>query len=209
MTFLRKMFTFFLKIAAAIGGLYLLMLLVAHGWQHWENFLQQEGRTAILEAAEAVIKEDHRLQMETTARYSSIPPCEEDKDCNDDDPCTTNRCRGGHWGKEAHCAFPFKWVSEEDQLCQIVTCDRSNGTQQGFRVADGTPCKKRRWDHLDSRCERGQCYPSSLFVCNDENPCTRDIQNKYGCTTKPLRDGVDCGQGGKCYHEVCHPPNFP
>lgn len=134
----------------------------------------------------------------------SIPPCEFSSDCDDNNPCTTNHCMHD-WGDGRSCAFSFRWVHNESD-CQIVTCDRETGEETTFTVLDGAPCVSDEWDHLDSRCKRGRCVPSSIVVCNDKNPCTVDFYGDYGCATEDAFEGTPCGQDGLCYHGLCHAP---
>ena len=163
-------------------------------------------------AEEAAIEEDWRLQEETSARYSSIPPCGIDSDsaCDDGDPCTIDYChKNWYEGGIYSCENRFRRETTlfgNPNPCAITLCDRATGKNIIIPRLNDSFCINEEQGFVPGRCQGEKCVADSIEVCNDENPCTSDFQSEYGCETDELLDGTLCGKNGRCYHGVCHPP---
>ncbi|TNF27644.1 MAG: HYR domain-containing protein, partial [Deltaproteobacteria bacterium] len=60
-------------------------------------------------------------------------------------------------------------------------------------VCDGGPCA------LAAACDVGQCKPTLVRSCNDDNPCTADRCDALeGCMNTAVEDGTACEDGNLC-----------
>lgn len=173
----------------------------------WNALASQQQESAKL----AAFEEDRRLQEEAILRYSSIPPCGYNSDhiCDDGDPCTNDFCHRDRYA-DATYSCQSRFLSETPDFrpastCVINLCDRKTGRNISMPLYDGVKCSLRNSKHLGGQCKDGVCIPDTVLVCNDSNPCTHDIEGRYGgCRTQDVLDGSNCGRNGACYHGVCH-----
>jgi len=115
-------------------------------------------------------------------------PCARDGDCEDLDPCTTERCDGG-----ATCAYePF--VCDDGDPCTADLCEayvgcKSEPGEDDVPCEDGDPCT------VDDRCEAGLCAAGAPNPCEDDNPCTDGSCGPEGCAYAPVEHSQACYEG--------------
>ena len=107
----------------------------------------------------------------------------EDKDCDDDNPCTDDVC-----------------VTAEDGACS----NKAKG--DGDACDDGDPCS------ASGTCKGGKCGAAQAKDCDDGNTCTADSCDgaKGGCAhvaddQAPCDDGNQCTGGDACSGGLCKP----
>ena len=193
------------KPAGFLIRLIAMILLVPLAVASWQSFTRKSDA----EAMAASIAEDQRLQEETTARHSSIPPCKWNSDCDDGNPCSYDHCKWNSDGTNS-CTHKFKGVYKGMRFttCQITLCDHETGKDLVTNMIDGTPCDPGSYI-LSGHCQEGVCVGDSIVVCNDKNSYTKDIAwtklcNFVDCTTESYRNDESCGNGGHCHHGICH-----
>eukprot|EP00808_Paulinella_micropora_P022407 g74689.t1 len=104
--------------------------------------------------------------------------CKSDKNCDDWDTCTENKCINGK------CTFP-RAPCETGDPCNPGYCDRGKCLPQPMNCGDNDPCT------VDF-CRDGVCYYVSK--CRDTSRCTLDVCDAKGeCSYIP-----HSGPGGPC-----------
>lgn len=148
------------------------------------------------------------------------------KDCNDNNPCTTDSCAkdicsysfaSGPCSDGDSCTgvdlcaggkcVPGAVVACDDgNPCTDDTCNKSTGCKSAFNAVgctDGNACT------AGDKCSNGACMPGSPVNCDDSNPCTSDNCSTTGSCTyvaiqaSPCNDGNGCTVSDKCVNGVC------
>lgn len=126
--------------------------------------------------------------------------CEQDSDCDDDNPCTIDFCTN----KECHHAsFPQDTPCSDNKPCTLGdscdgggscvgeqkdcsafegpctsgTCDPQTGECGPKPKQDGTPCDDGKWCTTEDMCTSGECGGTDRD-CGDDNTCTDDQCNE-------------------------------
>ena len=127
------------------------------------------------------------------------PPCQDDEECDDGNPCTDDKCG------PAGCLHAFNTAPCDDQN----PCTEGDRCLSGKCVGqfetvcdDGDPCT------TDS-CKPGLGCVHEPLTCDDGNPCTKDKCSKEqgGCVFEPkdgkCDDGDPCTVKDKCIGGQC------
>lgn len=112
----------------------------------------------------------------------SIHTCDRDPGfCDDDDPCTENKC-----DPTMGCSFPPIQCTAPE-VCINGTCTNT--------CTNSSACVN------NQGCRDGGCFEcQSDADCRDGDPCTADLCDPLiGCTNQP----VDCGVNEVCQRGVC------
>ena len=120
------------------------------------------------------------------------PPCVEDAECNDLDPCTIDKCEAGFG-----CLNTPKLCSDDNQ-CTIDICRPADGKceHETIECEDDNECTEEACDH-----ELGCLF--SALDCDDGLACTADGCNPVsGCSNKPRT----CDDGNPCTDDSCTEP---
>jgi len=104
--------------------------------------------------------------------------CQEDRDCDDENACTTDRCVNGR------CVLERRVCNDLDP-CTIDFCDAAKGC--GTLPVEG--------------CVTPVCETAA--DCNDSDPCSQDLCD--GTTGKCLYRAVVCDDGDPCTVDSCTP----
>ncbi|HOX43317.1 MAG TPA: hypothetical protein PK668_06955 [Myxococcota bacterium] len=156
------------------------------------------------------------------------PRCVTAADCDDQNPCTDDRC-----DPTIGCVSSANAAACEDGsactagdacaagLCQpgaAVVCDDQNPcTEDACDPAAGctaapnsAPCEDGDVCTAGDACAAGLCQPGAAVVCDDQNPCTDDTCDPAtGCEHSPgtagCEDGDACTAGDACAAGVCQP----
>lgn len=121
---------------------------------------------------------------------AAVPPvgvsdqCDADAACNDDDPCTLDRCVNGE------CVFTPIDCDDGDP-CTIDTCENGNCVHTPKVCNDNNPCT------IDT-CVNGSCVFTPMN-CSDNDPCTVDTCVNGVCTHSPR----NCDDGNPCTFDFC------
>jgi subtilisin family serine protease len=124
-------------------------------------------------------------RVDALAAVAETPlPCAADADCNDGDPCTTDRCEAGR------CAAPGS--CDDGNPCNgVETCQpEAGGCVPGVQVADGTPCPDGTLCNGDETCLGGLCTAGTPLVCADGDTCTQDVCTPEGGCQFVALEGV-------------------
>ena len=97
------------------------------------------------------------------------PVCDQDSECDDENPCTADRC-------------------------EIWWCEHNEASAEGLACDDGDECTS--GETCDSA---GACTPGDPVECDDEDPCTVDsCVAQSGCSHVDAEDGAECDDGDPC-----------
>jgi hypothetical protein len=114
-----------------------------------------------------------------------VKPCQADADCNDQNPCTDDRCAGGTCSKVPNNAVP-----DDGKPCTVDTC--VNGEAQHTPATNGTPCGP----NSPLKCDAmGNCPPCAQDTDCGTAPagsCTEFVCNAQACTTENKVKGTAC-----------------
>lgn len=116
------------------------------------------------------------------------------RDCNDNNPCTTDTCSNGvcvHTALSGACDDGD--LCTENDMCLAGIC---KGTLKV--CSDFNQCT------VDT-CENGVCksVASNSSICSDNDPCTRDVCSNGQCLSTPLQcPSGDC-YSGTCVNGLC------
>jgi len=150
------------------------------------------------------------------------PTCAADADCNDFNPCTTDKCSAGSCGYSAHslpcndgnaCTLVDKCaggactgiakVCDDGNDCTVDACALS-GDCSATAKADATQCSDGNACTAGEKCTAGACSGGSPAPdsgsCSDGNACTTGDACAGG-VCKPsgsASDGVTCSDGNPC-----------
>ena len=129
---------------------------------------------------------------------SVVGGCVSNSECNDDNPCTRDRCNA-----ERVCTNKPR---NEGQACGPTgTCVATVGTctdgvctgTEMVQCDDGDVCNGIETCDEDA----GGCVTENAPNCSDGNPCTRDqCDPETGCHNPPRSDGRNCDDGLACTH---------
>jgi hypothetical protein len=132
--------------------------------------------------------------------------CCTDAQCDDGNPCTTDRCQQGACVHEP--VTPGTLCTDDGNPCTANFCDDEGecvaGALTGRRCGEDndTPCMIHLCD------EDGECLPAFLtgVACDDgqSNECTQGICDDEGACVPFPREGVACDDGDPCTEfDVC------
>jgi len=119
--------------------------------------------------------------------------------CDDGDVCNgIERCQAG-----AVCAPgtpPVNGTSCEDaNPCNGTETCVNGACVAGTPWPDGTSCSDGDVCNGAETCQAGICKPGTAPVCDDGNPCTKDVcQALVGCQFPPEPNGTACGDDNVC-----------
>ncbi len=143
--------------------------------------------------------------------------------CSDSNPCTQDTCDP----TTGQCAFP-PVNCNDGNVCTGDSCDPATGScvrtnvpgscDDGNQCASGDFCSGGNClsggptncdDHI--ACTFDQCIPDTgcfhipqNSACNDQNPCTRDVCETFGCNYH--FSGGGCTYPNRCFVGICFPP---
>ncbi len=110
--------------------------------------------------------------------------------CADDLPCTPDHC-----DPAKGCEYWVHDCPSPDSPCLTAVCTPAGcGVLAGVdwvKCDAGNPCYK------EGVCQGGKCAPTE-WLCDDDNPCTKDVCEAEGCVHKKLPNGTPCGDGADC-----------
>ena len=121
------------------------------------------------------------------------PPCVEDAECNDLDPCTVDKCEEGFG-----CVNTPKLCSDENE-CTVDLCRPSDGKceHETIECADDNAC-------TEESCDPAVGCVFSALDCDDGMACTSDGCNPVtGCANKEKT----CDDGNPCTDDTCSEPD--
>jgi len=151
----------------------------------------------------------------------------EGKICEDNNPCTNNKCDEAHGGcwyeyntnpcddetvctsgdtcKNGTCVGTVKLDCGDGDVCTDDLCDKDKGCFHQFNKApceDGSKCTEK------DTCSAGACVPGTAPDCDDKNICTADsCDPTAGCqhvaNALPCDDGDACTTGDACADAAC------
>ncbi|MBN1774676.1 MAG: hypothetical protein JXB32_25670 [Deltaproteobacteria bacterium] len=135
--------------------------------------------------------------------------CTTAADCNDDNPCTIDSCRGGYC---SNVAAPDGTACDDGWFCTLPgTCEAGECTGQVDNDCDdGDPCTADSCDELMAECRHvlvpvpGAEGPVGDETCSDgiDNDCDRHVDgDDPNCV--PCTDAVDCEDGNSCTIDTC------
>src|SRR5262249_33684829 len=102
-----------------------------------------------------------------------------DAACADTDPCTTDRCGGGHCTHQP---------CDDGNPCNgVETCaPNGGGCVAGAPAPDGTPCGDVSVCNGGETCVAGTCTAGTPLVCDDGDSCTENLcAPDTGCQFPP------------------------
>ena len=113
--------------------------------------------------------------------------CTSDRDCNDGNPCTDDKC------VSERCSNPFNNnpCDDDGNPCTIDSCVNGSCAYNPINCDDGNPCT------IDS-CVNGSCAHTPIN-CDDGNPCTNDSCVNGSCAYNP----INCDDGNPCTIDSC------
>jgi hypothetical protein len=99
-----------------------------------------------------------------------LPECPPDSNCDDGDPCTTDRCDQGR------CMHAPVSCDDGNPCNGFETCQPDTGAcVAGEPAPDGTPCPDGTVCNGDETCSGGACLPGTPPVCDDGDTCTENL----------------------------------
>jgi len=133
-------------------------------------------------------------------------------DCDDDNPCTVDRCDGGacqhdnvadgtECDDETVCSLASACQAgtctatelvdcDDENACTADLCDAETGCYQD-NAEDGTSCDDANACSDASECQGGTCFGTNFISCSDGNDCTTDFCDPaVGCAAGRERDAV-------------------
>ncbi|MFH1529980.1 MAG: hypothetical protein ABIK09_04490 [Pseudomonadota bacterium] len=116
--------------------------------------------------------------------------------CDDGNPCTDgDHCTGGA------CKATGPVPCDDDSVCTTDYCDPTSGCVFVLNDApcdDGEPCT------VGDHCAAGECVPTGVVDCWDDNDCTTDAcaPQTGQCVYTP-DDGATCDDVNACTNNVC------
>ncbi|MGD2110002.1 MAG: dockerin type I domain-containing protein [Phycisphaerae bacterium] len=139
-----------------------------------------------------------------------VGPCTSDAECDDRDPCTTDRCAGGVCENETvgdgtPCANGQ--FCDGDELCVAGVCEAGSPRD----CDDDIDCTNDSCDEVTDACQ----HDPLDSLCEDGNPCTDDVcEVDLGCAFVPndandCADLVFCNGVEHCVSGVCEPGTPP
>ncbi|PKN55529.1 MAG: hypothetical protein CVU56_20835 [Deltaproteobacteria bacterium HGW-Deltaproteobacteria-14] len=144
-------------------------------------------------------------------------------DCDDDNPCTVDRCDGGacqhdnvadgtECDDETVCSLASACQAgtctatelvdcDDENACTADLCDAETGCYQD-NAEDGTSCDDANACSDASECQGGTCFGTNFISCSDGNDCTTDFCDPaVGCAAEPVENGMPCDDGDLCTFE--------
>src|SRR5207249_5592316 len=109
------------------------------------------------------------------------PACLRDADCDDNNPCTDDRCDSVtgaciHTNNAAPC-------SDDGNPCTLDTCSGGTCTHP----SNAAPCDDGNACTTTDHCLNGSCVGGPPLDCDDGNPCTVDTCSAAGgCIHTPI-----------------------
>jgi hypothetical protein len=135
----------------------------------------------------------------------TVPP-----PCNDNSPCTVDRCvTSGGVARCANTPVPSGSSCEDSNVCNgAEVCSATGQCLPGTPLSAGTSCGDGNACNGDETCNGiGTCVPGTPPVVSDGNPCTVDAcDTETGASHIPLPDGTVCANSGECSGGVCSIP---
>ncbi len=145
------------------------------------------------------------------------------KDCNDNNPCTSDGCTAGNCTHAANgngcddgnpCTGSDKCQGGTCKGSAAVNCDDGNPcTDDGCAggacsyANNAAPCDDGNACTGGDHCQGGKCGAGGPVACNDNNPCTADSCSGGGCKhaqkTGTCDDGNACTIGETCSGGNC------
>lgn len=116
-------------------------------------------------------------------------PCEDGKQCTQNDTCQQGICVGG----------PLKSCSSGNP-CMVGTCDLATDSCKEVPGNDGAFCNIGSPCILTAKCLSGVCQPNQMKDCSFLNTiCGDGFCNAQGnCEAQPKNDGTACNDGLFC-----------
>src|SRR3990167_1740029 len=144
------------------------------------------------------------------------PECENDEDCSDDIPCTTNQCVEGECVYTADNDFCDDGISCTSNVCNPnATAANDDGcviSPVNSRCNDEIDYTEDACSPEDDEAGSDGCTHTPVdSECDDEFSCTRDRCNPDdvdavdGCTHDAMNS--ECSDGFSCTADTCEPSN--
>lgn len=112
--------------------------------------------------------------------------------CNDDNPCTV-----GDTCADGGCTAGKPKTCTGTDACTVAKCNQSDGSCSYLNAPDLTPCSDGLQCTTSDGCKDGLCVGLPL-ACTDDNACTVDsCDPTLGCSFKPAAAGA-CSDGNDC-----------
>ncbi|MBN2494220.1 MAG: trypsin-like serine protease [Deltaproteobacteria bacterium] len=143
-------------------------------------------------------------------------------DCDDGEPCTTDRCEPGvgcvseprpdgaycsdgnlcngqELCRSGRCRAGEPPDCDDGEPCTRDSCDPGRGCQH-TAVADGTSCGEGNKCDSQAICQSGVCFAGNPIDCSDDNLCTDErCDPAVGCVYPP----TDCDDRNPCTDDDC------
>ncbi len=158
--------------------------------------------TVTCDDGSACTKDDH-CGDKGTCTGTAICACKVATDCAQGNPCLgTVDCKAGKCVVDASKAVQCD--PNKDTACEKNSCDAKTGQCGLKQLGDGSTCDDGSVCTSKSACSGGQCIGKADTVCDDNNPCTKDVCDAAkGCTKQPI-DGGKCDDKNACTSgDVC------
>ncbi|MCO4763653.1 MAG: hypothetical protein KC502_19230, partial [Myxococcales bacterium] len=118
--------------------------------------------------------------------------CVVDKDCDDDNKCTTHTCNSN-----GYCSNEGTDCNDKNP-CTSDVCNAATGKCENNFLPDTYGCSDGNACTVSDKCHAGKCA-GYANPCDDGNKCTKDAcDEKTGCTYKPV-----CDDGNACTLDTC------
>ncbi len=148
--------------------------------------------------------------------------CQNDADCNDNNPCTADTCSIGVCQNQAvadgtgcsdglyctvsdqctsgACSGAARDCSGMADQCHNGLCDEAGDACYAQQKADGTPCNDGLYCTVDDECASGACSGGARDCSAWADACHNGVCNDASdaCESQNKTDGTDCEDGLYC-----------